>query len=143
MAIVTMLAENTTLILNSHALTAFAEGDYIELIPANEATSRANSGNGGVTIAKRMDSDVYDLTFRVQKFSEDDTLLNAWQSSSTPTAINGSSKESFLRDGEEFTESFSLEAGSFTTQPTNTKNNQEPNALMEYTIQFRRAVRSL
>jgi len=51
--------------------------------------------------------------------------------------------ESFVRDGAALKETYDLQVGSITTQPTQTKNNQDVNALMEYTIEFRNVVRKV
>ena len=48
-----------------------------------------------------------------------------------------------MRDGAALKETYDLQAGSFTTQPTQTKNNQDANALMEYTIEYRNVVRNV
>lgn len=48
-----------------------------------------------------------------------------------------------MRDGAALKETYDLQAGSITTQPTQTKNNQDVNALMEYTIEFRNVVRNI
>jgi len=50
---------------------------------------------------------------------------------------------SFVRDGAALKETYDLQVGSVTTQPTQTKNNQDVNALMEYTIEFRNVVRNV
>ncbi|HHH0699805.1 TPA: major capsid family protein [Yersinia enterocolitica] len=52
-------------------------------------------------------------------------------------------KESFIRDGASLKETYDLQVGSLTTQPTQTKNNQDVNALMEYTIEFRNIRRNV
>lgn len=136
-------AENTTLVLNGSVFTTFAEGDYITLAPVNPLTSRTNSANGGININTRVDGSVHDLTLRVQKGGADDILLNSWRNTAAPTVINGSMKENFIRDGVEAVDTYTLEGGSITTLPTDTKNNQDDNSMMEYVIQFRSAVRAL
>jgi len=138
-----MAADSTSLILNGFPIVDFAEGDIIELNPANELTSRVNSAEGGVTVQKRVDAGVTDLIVRVQKMSNSDVFLNSLRNQEVPELIQGSAKEDYNRDGTEGVESFILENGSITTQPGNTKNNQDGNAMMEYTIQFRNAVRNL
>jgi len=57
--------------------------------------------------------------------------------------FDGSLKESYTSNGSTGIESWLMEAGSLTTQPTQTKNNQDGDAMMEYTIRFRTAKRSL
>lgn len=142
MSVIALAADSTTLILNGAGITQFGEGDFIVLTPVNPKTGRVNSATG-VNINNRMDADVFDMVVRVQKYGSDDVLLQSWVNSSAPVVINGSVKESYNRDGRDFMESYTLEAGSFTAQPTDTKNNQDGNMMMEYTIQFRRAKRNL
>lgn len=143
MSVITIAADSATLILNDRAMTSLAEGDYLTLAPVNAATSHVNSSSGGVTISERMDKDVHDLTFRVQKYSADDIQLLGFLNSEGPTVVEGSLKESYTIDGSAGVESWTLESGSCTTQPTNTKNNQDGNAMMEYVLRFRTAKRSL
>jgi hypothetical protein len=59
----------------------------------------------------------------------------------TPTLFNGSAKEAFIRDGNNFEENWILQNGTFTTQPSEVKNNQDGNNIIEYTIRFRTAQR--
>ena len=143
MSVITIQADSATLILNDRSMTAFAEGDFLTLTPANAASSHVNSASGGVSIAERFDKDVYDLMFRVQKFSPDDVFMLSALNSENLIVFAGSLKESYGIDGNAGVESFTLEAGSITTQPTQTKNNQDGNALMEYMLRFRTAKRSL
>ena len=143
MSVITIAADSATLILNDQAMTSLAEGDYLTLTPANPASAHVNSSNGGVSITERMDKDVYDLAFSVQKYSADDIALLGFLNSGGVTVVAGSLKESYTIDGAPGVESWTLEAGSVTTQPTNTKNNQDGNAMMEYTLRFRTAKRSL
>ena len=143
MSVITLAADSTTLILNDQSITNFSEGDFLTLTPANAATAHVNSATGGVSISERFDKDVYDLLFRVQKYSPDDVLLLGWLNAETATIVAGSVKESYTIDGSAGVESWTLESGSITTQPTQTKNNQDGNALMEYTLRFRTAKRSL
>lgn len=143
MSRVTVSTDSSTLILNNRAITAFGEGDYITLTPANAASSHVNSAGGGVTISGRIDSDVYDLLVRVQKYSSDDVYLNGLLNSEDVVLLEGSLKESYTADGTAGVESWNLDGGSLTTQPTQTKNNTDGNALMEYTMRFRSARRSL
>src|SRR5699024_6877767 len=142
MSTIALAADSTSLILNGVGFTQFAEGDFITLAPVNPLTGHVNSSSG-VNINKRMDGNVYDLTFRVQKYGSDDVQVTSWINSEFPVVINGSLKETFFRDEQEFTESWVLEAGSVTTLPTDTKNNQDGNGLMEYVIRFRRGKRNI
>lgn len=143
MAVITLLADSTTLILNDWSVTTLAEGDYLTLTPVNPASAHVNSAGGGVSISERFDKDVKDLVVRVQKFGRDDIYFNGLINSDGVTVINGSCKQSYTSDGSAGVESYTLEAGSITTQPTETKNNQDGNAMMEYTMRFRTAKRSL
>lgn len=143
MSIITIAMDSGTLILNDYTFKSFAEGDYLTLTPVNEYTSRVNSAVGGVTIGERMDKDVYDLTFSVQKYSDDDVFMLSQINTPGATLFEGSAKESYNKDGQAGVESWNLDGGSITTLPTQTRNNQDGNAMMEYTIQFRTAKRSL
>jgi len=143
MGVVSLAAENTTLILNGYAFTSFSEGDFLVLAPANPLTSQTNSSGGGVSINERVDGGVHDLTVRVQKYSADDVWLNSAVNARPVTVFAGSSKTNYVRDGSEAVETYTLEGGSVTTQPTNTQNNQDGSAMMEYMIRFRTAKRAL
>lgn len=143
MSQIVVSADTATIVLSGRIITDIASGDYLTLTPSNGLTSRANSSQNGVTISKRIDSGVHVMVFRVQKFSNDDVWLNQQRNSSIPVVFNGSIKESFVRDGAALKETYDLQVGSVTTQPTQTKNNQDVNALMEYTIEFRNVVRNV
>ena len=143
MAVIQFAAESTSLILNGAAILDVVEGDFIELNPVNDLTSHTNSSAGGVNINKRVDGGVHDLIIRVQKYSDSDVLLNSAMNQDSPVVYNGSVKEDFIRDGVAGVESYILENGSLTTRPGNTKNNQEGNGSMEYTIRFRNATRNV
>lgn len=143
MAVITMEADSTTLVLNGQAITDFAEGDIVELNPVNPLTSHVNGSSGAVNINKRNDGGVHDLIVRVQKFSASDVFLNNASNQAAPVVFNGSLKEDFTRDTTAGAESYVLENGSFTTRPGNVKNNTDGNGMMEYTIRFRNATRNI
>lgn len=143
MAVITLAADSTTLTLNGYVFTSFVAGDIFTLAPVNDHSAHVNSQGGGVSIQRRSDGDVHDLTIRVQKFSDDDIFLNTAKSGQEVTLFNGSAKENFTKDGTAGVETHTLENGSITSQPTNTKNDQDGNALQEYVIRFRSSVRSL
>ncbi|WP_449555269.1 hypothetical protein [Lelliottia amnigena] len=143
MSQIVISADTATFVLNGRIITDIAAGDYITLTPTNPLTSRANSAENGVTISKRVDAGVTVMVVRVQKFSNDDIWLNQQINANTPVVFNGSVKESFVRDGAALKETYDLQVGSITTQPTQTKNNQDVNALMEYTIEFRNSRRNV
>ena len=135
MAIVSFKAGSTTLILNDEVISDFINGDIIELAPVNPDTARTYGSNRSVNIQQRSDREVYTLKFRVMRDSDSDISLNTKMNGDKPVIFNGSIKELFIKDGDEFTESFELEAGSYTDKPTHTKNNQDGNAQVEYTIE--------
>lgn len=143
MSRITLPADATTLVLNGTVIDNLAEGDFLTLAPVNPLTSHVNSTNGGVNINKRTDGDVHDLTVRVQKFSPSDVFMNSALVAAEPTVFDGSMKSNYTRDGVDFVETYTMETGSITTQPTQTKNNQDGNAMMEYVIRFRSVVRAL
>lgn len=143
MAVITMSADSTTLTLNGTLVNDLVSGDVLTLAPVNPLTSHVNAKNGGVTIQKRADADVHDLTVRVHRNSESDVFMNSAINSEQPTVFNGSMKENFNRDGADGVETWTLANGSITTRPTATMNDQDGNALSEYVIRFRSAVRAL
>lgn len=143
MATITMAADSASLILNGFPIVDFAEGDILELNPVNPLTSHVNASAGGVNINARNDGGVHDLVIRVQKASASDVFLNSAANQAEPVVFNGSAKEDFNRDGVAGSESYILESGSHTTRPSNVKNNTDGNSMMEYTLRFRNATRSL
>jgi hypothetical protein len=143
MAVITLAADSTTLVLNGFAFTSFVSGDILELAPVNDLTSRVNSSSGGVNIQGRSDGGVHDLTIRVQRYSDDDIFLNSAINQAVPVVFDGSLKENFVKDGTDGVESWILENGSITTRPSAPKNDQDGNALMEYVLQFRIATRNI
>ncbi|CNI84281.1 TPA: hypothetical protein ACTR19_001262 [Yersinia enterocolitica] len=143
MSQIVISADTATVVMNGRIITDIAAGDYITLTPTNPLTSRANSAQNGVTISKRVDAGVTVMVVRVQKYSNDDVWLNQQINTDIPVVFNGSVKESFVRDGAALKETYDLQVGSITTQPTQTKNNQDVNALMEYTIEFRNIRRNV
>ena len=136
-------ADSATLVLNGHAFTAFGTGDIITLTPVNPHTSQVNSSDGGVSINRRSDGDVYDMTVNLQKYSDDDIFMNEAVNAGTPVVFTGSLKEDFQKDGVDGQESWNLEGGSITTKPTNTKNDTDGNAMVSYTLRFRTAKRAI
>lgn len=135
MAIVSFKSESTTLILNDEVISDFINGDIIELAPVNPDTTRTYGSNRAVNIQHRSDREVHTLKFRVMRDSDSDIWLNEQMNSDKPVVFNGSLKEIFVKDGSEQVESFEIQAGSFTDKPTHTKNNQDGNAQVEYTIE--------
>lgn len=133
-------ADSTTLVLNGRVITDTVAGDEFTLAPVNPLTSRVNGAKNAVSIGKRVDGNVMTLTINVIKNSEDDIWLNNQKLSNYPTIFNGSLKENFMINGELRKSSWALEGGSFTDQPTDTRNNQELNVTMAYVIEFRNAV---
>lgn len=143
MAIISFNADSTSLILNDTPINDFIEGDYIEFAPVNPLTSRINGDKDALNVTKRIDGNVYDLTIRVIRFSDSDIFLNGIINSKEIVIISGSLKESFTRDGSQAGETWILNGGTITDQPTEAKNNQDGNATMEYKIQFRTAIRNI
>jgi hypothetical protein len=135
MAVITFKSDSTTLILNGQAITDFIDGDIIELSPVNPETTRTYGANRAVNIQQRADKDVYTLKFRVIRNSDSDIWLNTQLNAEKPVVFDGSIKEIYYKDGQEFVEAFEIEAGSFTDKPTYTKNNTDGNNVVEYTIE--------
>jgi len=144
MAAIRLSATGSTLTVNGHVFNNLIEGDVIEVNPVNAKTSHVNGIRpGDVTISNRSDGDVHDVVVRTQRFSDDDVFLNNLLNSEFPEILAGSLKESFIRGGTEGTESWILENGSLTDRPSRVKNTQDGNAVMQYTMRFRNAARSL
>ena len=143
MTTIAIPADSSTLILNGFAITDFMEGDTIDLTPLNPVTEHTNGSGGSVSINARSDGGVHDLVARVLKYSPSDVFLNNAINQVAPVVMNGSLKENYVKDGVDAIGSWLLESGSITTRPTDVKNSQEGNNLMEYTIKFRNASRSI
>ena len=135
MATIAFKGDSTTLILNDEVISDFINGDILELAPVNPETARTYGVNRAVNVQHRSDKDVHVLKFRVMRDSDSDIFLNTQLNKDKPVIFTGSIKEIFIKDGEELTESFELQSGSFTDKPTHTKNNQDGNAQVEYTIE--------
>lgn len=142
MAVITYSVESTTLTLNGHVFNNLIMGDTIEIAPVNPSSARVNSANG-VSISKRADGDVHNITIRCEKNSDDDVFLNSARNQTSPEVLDGSLKSNFNKDGADGVDNWSLEGGSVTTQPTEVFNNQDGNASMEYVVEVRFATRAL
>lgn len=142
MSTIVYAVESTTLTLNGYVFNNLIAGDTLEIAPVNPASARVNSANG-VSISGRADASVHTLTVRVQKNSQDDIFLNSARNGDVPTLLEGSLKENFRRDGTDGVDSWSLTAGSVTTQPTSVRNNTDGNADHEYVVEFRFAQRGI
>jgi len=140
MSTVQLLADSTTLVLNGHLFNDFIDGDYLNLTPVAELTTR-NRSTRGLNIQKRSDANVRNLEFTVPKYSDDDIWLNSQLNQETPVVFEGSAKENYTKDGIEMVTTYTLEEGSFTVQPTDQRNNVDGNQEMVYTIQFNKARR--
>lgn len=141
MSTIQLLADSTTLVLNSHLFNDFIDGDALTLTPVNELASR-NRSTRSLNIQKRSDADVHDLVFTVPKYSDDDTYMNSQRNSKVPVLFKGSAKENYIKDGVEHVTTWTLEDGTITAQPADTRNNVDGNQDMAYTIQFNKAVRA-
>lgn len=139
MAVITYPNAQSTLSLNGNTFQHLAEGEALNLAPANERTSRTNSINGGVSISNRVDGGVHDLTIVVQKHSPDDKFLNDAKNSESPTIFDGSMKRAYNEGGKSKKATTELNSGSITTQASNVDNNQESDNSRTYVIQFRDA----
>lgn len=140
---VALQADSTTLVLNGYIFNSLAEGDEMTFTSVNPLTGRTNSAGGGVTIKKRIDGGVTDHVVRVQKYSDDDVFLNSVAMGQSVVVLEGSAKENYTKDGIPFVCTLELIGGSVTGKPQDVRNNQDGNALMEYTIQYRNAIRTL
>jgi len=141
MSTIQLLADSTTLVLNGHLFNDFIDGDALVISPPNDLASR-NRSVRGLNIQKRSDAGVRDLTFTLPKYSDDDIWLNSQLNKDVPVIFKGSVKENYVKDGVEFVTTYTLEDGTITTQPTDTRNNVDGNQDMAYTIQFNKATRA-
>lgn len=143
MAVITLAANSTTLVLNGFIFNDFLEGDYITLETDNDLASHVVSSDGGAIIKERIDGGVSLLTMRLPKFSDSDIFINSIINSDGITLLNGSMKENFTKDEVEGVESFILENGYVVKKPGSTKNNQDPNGLVECQVRFINSQRNL
>lgn len=141
MAHVSIPTGSITLILNGFTFNDFIAGDNIELNPLNPLTERLNGARDSFTVTDRVDSNVHDMVFRVLRYSDNDVTLNGFINQKPIVVVNGSLKQDYIRDGADGLENWTLEGGTFTTQPSFKKNDQTDNHVVEYTIQFRNAKR--
>lgn len=135
MAITSFKVDSTTLVLNGTVINDMINGDIIELAPVNPETARTYGRNRSVNIVQRSDKDVYTLKFRLLRNSDSDIFMNDQINKQTLVVFDGSIKENYVKDGEEFTETFELSAGSITDKPTHIRNNVDGNEQVEYTIE--------
>lgn len=132
----TFAANSSTLILNGTNIKDLIDGDGIVIKPVNPLTSHTR-GINGVNIQKRADSGVHDLTVKVLRYSDSHDFFRDIVAEDTPTILAGSLKESYTdEEGETHVETYTLAGGSITDQPEDTRNNQEGNMEMNYTIRF-------
>ena len=141
MSTIQLLADSTTLVLNGRLFNDFIDGDAVTLTPVNDLVSR-NRSVRGLNIQKRSDSDVMDLAFTLPKYSDDEIWMNSQRNSQVPVLFKGSVKENYIKDGVKFVTTYTLEDGTITVQPTDTRNNTDGNQDMAYTIQFNKATRA-
>lgn len=133
MNVISLAADATTVVLNGTIVGDLGAGDNIVFTPANPRTARVDNLNS-VNVQGRADANVYDMLINVEKYSASDRFLNTAMNQPEPVIFNGSAKEVYFLNGVQAVESYQLVAGSITTQPTNTKNNVDGNAMMAYTI---------
>ena len=114
----------------------FIAGDVITITPVNPQTSRTYGAKNSVNIQRRIDKDVKTVTFRVTKFGATDIAITAFNNAETLTSVvEGSIKTIYYKDGSQMIENYKITGGSFLIDPTDTKNNQDGNSAMEYTLE--------
>ena len=114
----------------------FIAGDVITITPVNSQTSRTYGAKNSVNIQRRIDKDVKTVTFRVTKFGATDIAITAFNNAETLTSVvEGSIKTIYYKDGSQMIENYKITGGSFLIDPTDTKNNQDRNSAMEYTLE--------
>ncbi|WP_034255383.1 hypothetical protein [Aliarcobacter lanthieri] len=111
-------------------------GDTITITPINAETTRTYGAGNSVNIQRHTAKDVHTVVFRVQKLNNTDKALANYMNAKTLTqVIEGSIKTIYYEDGEQMIENYKISGGSLTTKPTETKNNTDGNASMEYTLE--------
>jgi hypothetical protein len=130
---------SSTLVLNDHVFTSLQEGDRLIFAPVNPASSHVR-GTNSVALQDHSGKNVYDVTINVMRSTDDDIFMKSILNAESLTSLAGTYKESYTLDGSDKTETWTLEAGSITTQPTDTKNSTDGNELRTYTVRFNRAV---
>ncbi len=140
MSVISLAANSTTLILNGQIISDFIDGDTVTMTPVNPLSAQTRSLNS-VNIQKRSDAYVYDLVFRVPKYSDADIYMKGEANQDSVTVFDGSLKEDYTKDGEDFVTTYTLSSATITTLPTDTRNNQDGNNAMEYSMRVNKAVR--
>lgn len=129
--------DGTTLTLNGYAFQDFADGDIIALTFPNDKTSHTIGANQSTVVKDRLNGDVGEMVVNVLKYGNDDIFLNPYaENGAIAGLLNGTLQRNFTKDGEDFVESYQLEAGSITTKPDNTINTQDGEESLSYTIRF-------
>ncbi len=135
MAIISFKSSSTTLLLNGEVIDNFINGDILELAPVNPETARTYGSSGAVNIQQRSDREVYTLKFRLMKNSDSDIFMNKQLNHTIPVIFYGSIKEVYVKNGIDGVDNFEIQAGSITDKPSHTRNNQDGDATVEYTIE--------
>lgn len=114
----------------------FIAGDVITITPVNPQTSRTYGARKSVNVQRRVDKDVRTITFRVTKFDTTDIAITAFNNAEVLSSfVEGSIKTIYYKDGSQRIENYKITGGSFLIDPTDTKNNQDGNSAMEYTLE--------
>ncbi|WP_066165839.1 hypothetical protein [Aliarcobacter cryaerophilus] len=114
----------------------FIAGDVITITPVNPQTSRTYGARKSVNVQRRVDKDVRTITFRVTKFDTTDIAITAFNNAEVLSSfVEGSIKTIYYKDGSQMIENYKISGGSFLIDPTDTKNNQDGNSAMEYTLE--------
>lgn len=125
---------STTLTLNGTVVADFVSGDVITLTPEFPRTSQID-GSTGTNINDHAQADKHVLLMNIRRGTDSDIFLNSINNTRPSIILKGSLKEQYTNDdGETNVESFSLSSGSIVTQPTHTRNDQEGNGLVPYSI---------
>ena len=141
MSTITLSTNSTTLVLNGRAINDFVDGDTLIFTSVNPRTTHTRSSQS-VNIQEHSGNEVYDVTVRLPKYSDDELWLAGEMQRRPIVTFSGSCKEVYVKDGIERITSWTMEQGSIGAQATETKNNVDGNNLMEYVIRFNRARRN-
>ena len=114
----------------------FIAGSFLKITPVNPQTTRTYGAKNSVNVQRRVDKDVKTLTFTVEKLEKTDIAITEFNNAETLTSlVEGSIKTIYYKDGKQMIENYKITGGSFGIDPTDTKNNQDGNSAMEYTLE--------
>lgn len=134
---ITIPTDGTTLTLNGYAFQDMADGDIIALTFPNDKTMHTIGTNGTSTIKDRLNGDVGEITVNVMKYGNDDIFMSPFAENGVSNGVlTGTIQRNYTKDGKDFQESYSLDAGAVMKKPDNTINTQDGEEMLSYSIRF-------